>query len=77
MHSLALFIEKLEFNFGPYDPKGNTKVSLHKLEMKENHQINCYIVDFTKYTSHLDWNEPPLCNNFYQGLPLQLCTELL
>jgi hypothetical protein len=72
-----LFIEKLESNFGPYDPAGDAEVSLHKLDMKENHHINRYIVDFTKYASRLDWNEPALRDKFYRGLPLRLRTELL
>jgi hypothetical protein len=77
MRVLSRFIEKLESNFGPYDPEGDAEVALHKLDMKENHHVNRYIVDFTKYASRLDWNEPALRDKFYRGLPLRLRTEIL
>src|SRR6266850_735653 len=77
MHHLSLFIEKLESNFSPYDLEGDAEVALTKLDMKENHHINRYIIDFTKYASHLAWNEPALWDWFYRGMPLRLRTELL
>ena len=70
MNSLTLFIKKLKTNFGPYDPEGDAEVALNKLEMKELHHINWYIMDFTKYASRLSWNEPALHDHFYRRLPL-------
>ena len=77
MRSFRLFIQKLESNFGPYDQEADAEVAIQNLEMKENHRINRYIVDFTKHAARLSWNEPALRDKFYRDLPLRIRTELL
>ena len=77
MWDFRLFIQELEINFGPHDPEGDAENALSNLTMKDSHRVSKYIVDFNKFAARLDWNESALRNQFYCGLPLRLCTEIL
>ena len=71
------FLSKLEDNFGPHDPVGDAEKSLHELTMKKGAHIVKYNVDFWELASRVSWNEAALCDRYFRGLPLCLCTEVL
>ena len=77
LHDYSAFVQELVDHFGPYDFCGDAETSLSNLTMKDMHQIARYTIEFNKLAAQTDWNEPTLCDRFFQGLPLCLHTDLL
>ena len=77
LHDYSAFIQELMDHFGPYDFHGDAETSLSNLSMKDSHWVTHYIVEFNKLTACTDWNEPALRDQFFPGLLLCLCTDLL
>ena len=77
MWDYPAFLSELEDNFGPHDPVGDAKKSLHGLTMKKGTHIVKYNVDFWELTSQVSWNEAALHDWYFHGLLLHLCTEVL
>ena len=77
MWDYMAFLSKLEDNYGPHNSVGNAKKSPHKLAMKKCACIVKYNVDFWELTSHVSWNEAALHDQYFHGLLLCLCTEVL
>ena len=77
MWDYPAFLSKLEDYFGPHDPVGNAKKSLHKLTMKKGAHIVKYNIDFWELASCVSWNEAALCDQYFHSLLLHLHTEVL
>jgi hypothetical protein len=78
LHNYPAFVQELMDHFGPYDFRGDAETSLSNLTMKDSHRIICYTVEFNKLAARTDWmNEPALQDQFFRGLPLRLCTDIL
>ena len=59
------------------DPVGDAEKALNELTMKKGAHIVKYNVDFWELTSRISWNEAALHDQYFHGLPLRLCTEVL
>jgi len=55
-----LFIDKLEANFGTYDPVGEAEAKLKGLCMHESHQTMKYFIKFQQLATHLQWGNAAL-----------------
>ncbi|OJA09510.1 hypothetical protein AZE42_10227 [Rhizopogon vesiculosus] len=51
MDDYTEFMTELQQNFGPHDPQGDAEVQLDKLQMRDGHCINKYIVEFQRLAS--------------------------
>ena len=70
MDSWQEFILELQLTFGPHDPISDAENQLDKVHMKDNQQINKYLVEFSWIASQLwGYGEAALHHHFYNGLP--------
>ena len=67
--SFPAFSQALESMFGDPDIVATAERKLRKLRMGENSQISRYLIDFSKFSTPLPWNDEVLCSQFYLGLP--------
>jgi len=67
--SFPAFSQALESMFGDPDIVATAERKLRKLRMAENSQISRYLIDFSKFSTPLPWNDEVLCSQFYLGLP--------
>jgi hypothetical protein len=70
------FVEELQTNFGPYDPKGDAEADLENLTMRDGQRIIKYTTEFNKLAAKVDWGESALNRRFYKGLPARLKDEI-
>ena len=66
------FLSKLEGNFGPHNPVGNSEKALSELAMNKTARITKYNVDFWELASQVNWNEAALHEQYFCGLPLRI-----
>src|SRR6266850_2107832 len=64
----SLFTDELESNFGTYDPVGEAEAELEGLRMHDSHQATKYFIKFQQLASHVEWGEPALRRQAYNGL---------
>ncbi|KAF8325643.1 uncharacterized protein EI90DRAFT_2882467, partial [Cantharellus anzutake] len=72
MNNYQEFINKLQMNFGPHDPVGDTEPGLRVGDYPtyNGHHINKYIIEFNRHASQLHgYGEAMLRHFFYNGLP--------
>jgi hypothetical protein len=55
-------------NFGPHDPTGEAEAELEHRQMKENHQITCYNVNFACLAAQCKWGKAALHYQYYRRL---------
>ncbi|KAG6327013.1 hypothetical protein ID866_12076 [Astraeus odoratus] len=64
------FVIELQSTFGPHNPVTDAKNQLDHLQMKENQQINKYVVEFNWLASQVrGYGDGALHHQFYSGLP--------
>jgi Ty3 transposon capsid-like protein len=66
--SFQAFSRALDSMFGDPDAVATAEDRLRRLRMSENATIARYLVDFTRYSAPLPWNDEVLCSQFYLGL---------
>jgi len=65
----AEFVSELTQMFGDPHLASTSEQKLQTLRMQNIHYVNCYIVDFMKYSADTGWNDTALTHAFYNGLP--------
>ncbi|KAG6327525.1 hypothetical protein ID866_11564 [Astraeus odoratus] len=64
------FVIELQSTFSPHNPVADAENQLDHLQMKENQQINKYMVKFNRLTSQVrGYGDGALHHQFYSGLP--------
>ncbi|KIN99657.1 hypothetical protein M404DRAFT_30308 [Pisolithus tinctorius Marx 270] len=70
MDSWKEFIIELQTTFGPHNLVANAESQLDHLQMKDNHQVNKYVVKFNWLASQVwGYGDGTLHHFFYTGLP--------
>ncbi|KAG6327466.1 hypothetical protein ID866_11623 [Astraeus odoratus] len=71
------FVIELQSTFGPHNPVTDAENQLDHLQMKENQQINKYVVEFNRLVSQVrGYGDGALCHQFYSGLPDHIKDEI-
>jgi Ty3 transposon capsid-like protein len=76
MNSFKNFESELTSLFGDPDAVATAEHKLHKLKMKEDHQVSRYITNFRRYQTVVHWDESALMYCFRKGLPSRILDEL-
>ncbi|KIO10101.1 hypothetical protein M404DRAFT_21763 [Pisolithus tinctorius Marx 270] len=70
MDSWKKFVIELQTTFGPHNLVADTESQLDHLQMKDNHWVNKYMVEFNWLASQVwGYGDGALCHFFYTGLP--------
>lgn len=75
MHDWRKFATELTRRYGKQDPKGSAIRKLEKLAVKTLDNLGDFLVKFTKYQSHIHWEDgagSALAVRFYDMLPLRI-----
>ena len=77
MDSWVAFVVELHSTFGPHNPVTDAEHQLDHLQMKDNHCVTRYIVDFNHLASQVwGYGDGALQHYFYNGLLDQIKDEL-
>src|SRR3979490_3411125 len=71
------FRAELEMNFGPFNNAAQAEIELEKIVMKDHHRAARYFIDFTRASTHTQWNDAALAHTAYKGLPKRIKDSLL
>jgi Zinc knuckle len=71
------FLSKHKDNFSPHNPVSDAEKSLTELSMKKTIRIVKYNVSFWELASRVSWNKSALHDQYFHGLLLWLCMEVL
>ncbi|KAG6327899.1 hypothetical protein ID866_11190 [Astraeus odoratus] len=70
MDNWTEFIIELQSTFSPHNPVADAENQLNHLQLKENQQINKYMVEFNQLTSQVSgYGNGAFHHQFYSGLP--------
>ncbi|KIO15013.1 hypothetical protein M404DRAFT_78252, partial [Pisolithus tinctorius Marx 270] len=77
MDSWKEFVIELQTTFGPHDLVADAESQLDHLQMKDNHQVNKYVVEFNRLASQVrGYGDGALHHFFYTGLPDRIKDEV-
>ena len=76
LESFPAFLNKLRFNFGPFDETREAEHKLATICMKDSARISDFMVKFASLAVCCPWGEPALRYQFYDGLHAQIKDEL-
>jgi hypothetical protein len=68
----GIFVQELASNFGLHDPFGDAQISLDSLSMKPGDRLATYQLEFDTHALMTGYNEAPLFQVYYHGLPSRL-----
>lgn len=70
--NFELFIQELQYQFGPYDKRADAEGAIESLRMKETDRIAKYIIKFSQLANQTQWDDRALFHAFYRGLPKRI-----
>jgi hypothetical protein len=75
--SWDLFLTELNQRFGDPDIAQSSQRALRALQMKENHRVNRYLIEFSEHASYTGWNEEAHRAEFRRGLATRIKEQLV
>src|SRR3954447_6605954 len=76
LRNYSEFVKILQTNFGPYDQVRDAEFELKRLQMKDNHHITKFLIDFNRVSALTGWGNSALRHQFYRGMPPRIKDEM-